>query len=99
MGSEYESYEHTLQILKVEKLAERRQKLTLNFAKRCEKSEKYSYWFQPAESVKLPNIQTRSEKNNIQPKYKKVPFRTERYEKSPIPFLTQLLNEHHASKK
>ena len=99
MGHSYENYEHSVSVLKVEKLCVRRIRLSLNFAKRCENSQKYSHWFQLAEQVKIPNIKTRGRENTKQKKYKSVPYRTERYGKSPLPFLTQLLNAHHTNMK
>ena len=85
-------------ILKTEKLSERRSNLCLKFIKQCEKSPKYSNWFKLSEQRKHPNVKTRNHKNN-QPKYEPVPFRTERYGRSPLPFLTTMLNEYYASKK
>ena len=98
MGASYGDYENALDLLKAEKLSVRRSKLCLKFMKRCETSIKYSSWLKIREQVKSTNIQTRSG-NNIETKYKPVPFRTERYGKSPLPYLTNLLNEYYASKK
>jgi hypothetical protein len=99
MGDSYLSYEQALSKLGAEKLSERRSKLCLNFAKRLEKNGKYANWFQPAEVILPPTIETRSNKNLIQYKYAPVPCRTDRYSMSPIPFLTELLNEHYAKQK
>ena len=62
-------------------------KKTERFAARSASSTKFSHWFQPA-AKKTTN--TRSIKT-IQ-KYERVPARTARYGKSPIPYLTNLLN-------
>ena len=98
LGTHYGNYQNALDILKTEKLSVRRSKLCLKFIKRCEKSTKYSSWLKISEQSKAPKIQTRSQ-NNIQTKYKPVPFRTERYGRSPLPYLTTLLNEHYENKK
>ena len=99
LGQSYESYDEATRILGLEKLHERRLKLCLSFAKRCEKSPKYSTWFRLSESPPTTNIQTRGTSNNQRTKYITVPARTNRYEKSPLPFMTKLLNEYYANKK
>ena len=99
MGDSYESYNQSLDILGVEKLSERRSKLCLNFAKRLEKHPKYLNWFNPAEEIVPPNISTRSDKTMLRTKYTPVPFRTDRFSNSPIPYLTEVLNNHYAGKK
>ena len=99
MGDMYESYDQSRNILGVEKLLDRRSVLCLNFARRAEKNAKYSNWFQPADKIVPPNINTRSDKTIIQTKYTPVPFRTDQFSKSPIPFLTELLNNHYVGKK
>ena len=98
LGVKYETYENSLEILNTEKLSARRYNLCLKFIKRCESSEKYSSWLKVSEKSKAPNMQTRSS-NNVQTKYKPVPFRTERYGKSPLPYLTTILNNYHTLKK
>ena len=95
LGDSYESYDSAVDSLEVEKLSERRRKLCLNFALRAEKSTKYQNWFCPTEVTQGPN--TRSDK--MKNKYTPVPHRTDRYLRSPIPYLTNLLNEYHGNKK
>ena len=51
------------------------------------------------EKSQTPNISTRSRKYATKLKYTPVPFRKTRYEKSPIPYLTQLLNDHYNKKR
>ena len=92
MGDAYDTYDGATNILGLEKLSDRRFKLCLNFARKCEKHPKYSNWFHAAEEVLSPSMKTRSDKTLLQTKYKPVPFRTDRYKNSPIPFLTDLLN-------
>ena len=97
LGDSYESYNQSIDILGVEKLSDRRSKLCLNFAKRSEKHPKYSNWFHPAEETVPPTMSTRSD-IPIATKYTPVPFRTDRFNDSPIPFLTELLNKHYSEK-
>ena len=92
MGDAYDTYDGATNILGLEKLSDRRFKLCLNFARKCEKHPKYSNWFHAAEEVLSPSMKTRSDKTLLQTKYKPVPFRTDRYKNSPIPFLNDLLN-------
>ena len=98
LGDDYESYNQATRILSVEKLHDRRLKLISSFAKKCEKNMKYSKWFKLSENSTPMNIQTRGNKSQ-NTKYAPVPARTERYKKSPLPFMTELLNEYYASKK
>ena len=96
LGDDYLSYEQASIALGAEKLTDRKYKLCLNFAKRSEKHPKYSHWFNPAEVVAPPNIFTRNGNTVVQTKYTPVPYRTDRYRDSPIPFLTELLNMDYA---
>ena len=91
LGDEYCSYTSALKILGMEKLSQRRKHLCLKFAKRALRSEKFSKWFKPS----VPNMRTRTEK----PKFCNVVSRTARFEKSPISYLTKLLNQHYENKK
>ena len=64
-------------------LANRREKLCLNFAKKSLKSENSFF------STVKKNIDTRSKQNRVQ-EYK---CRTERYKKSSLPYMAKLLNK------
>ena len=99
LGQNYESYNQATRILGLEKLHERRLKLSLSFAKKCERNPKYSTWFRLSDSPTQTNIQTRGASSNQRTKYMSVTARTDRYQKSPLPFLTDLLNEYYAKKK
>ena len=81
--------------LESETLGNRRMKLCSNFAKKAEKHPKYKNWFEEEDTTirQVPN--TRRDKSAIKTKYKPVPTRTERFKNSPIPFLTDILNEHY----
>ena len=87
MGNEYNSYTRALNTMSLQRLTDRRKKLCLNFALKCEKNPKFSNWF------KL-NLKYRKSRHQ-QPKYCEVYTRTERFYKSPIAYLTRLLNEHY----
>ena len=62
------------------------EKMTKMFAKKSSNHPKFAQWFQP-----VPNnvMNTRRKKN----KFVQIPARTERYQNSPIPYLTRVLNE------
>ena len=81
----YVSYSNALKTLKMQTLAERRQTLCLKFARKSLKHAKYSNWFIPTEAQA---INTRS----IKPTLKPVQARLARYLKSPLSYLTKLLN-------
>ena len=51
MGDQYFDYESAVKSLKSDKLSDRRIKLCLKFAKKCEKSTKFNNWFEPAEII------------------------------------------------
>ena len=98
MGDQYFDYESAVKSLKSDKLSDRRIKLCLKFANKCEKSTKFSNWFEPAEIITQPLPGTRSDKTAIQRIYKAVTVRTDRYRDSPIPYLTELLEDYHQRK-
>ena len=83
LGDDYRSYRVALKSLNMETLQSRRVKLCSKFATKSSKSTKFSRWFK----VKDKAFNTRQKK-----KYCEVYSRTVRFERSPIPFLTSLLN-------
>ena len=88
MGKGYTNYKDGLKELKMETLEERRTMLSLRFAKKCLKSEKYKHWFQPVLHTNQV-LKTRSVKpSGLIP----VQARTQAFEKSPIAYLTRLIN-------
>ena len=91
LGSEYQSYNTALRTLGLETLESRRVKLTLKFGLKSEKHTKFQNWFKP--TTKLYN--TRLDKF----KYCSVRANRARFEKSPLSFLTRLLNLHYRTKK
>ena len=83
LGDNYKSYSSALKISGLQKLSERRKKLSLAFAKKAVKSSKFNNWFRLN-----PNQGGRIK----QPKFCPVIARTERFKKSPISELINLLN-------
>ena len=91
LGKKYKSYNSALKQSGLGKLADRRQKICLTFAKKAAKHEKFTSWF------KANQKQTAT--RQAQPEYCNVYRRTDRFKKSPIPYLTDMLNKHYAEKK
>ena len=87
LGDEYFSYKQALSTLAVDTLSSRRQKLSLNFAKKSYKHTKYQTWFRPNDGD-APN--TRADKTVLKP----VHTRTDKYHDSPLPYLTRILNQY-----
>jgi lipopolysaccharide export LptBFGC system permease protein LptF len=79
LGVHYKSYKSALKILNMKTLEERRTELCLSFAKKSLKNEKFQSWFceSPDSDVQVKPVKTR----------------TKRYLNSPLPYLTNLLNE------
>ena len=87
LGPSYLSYENVLSQTGLKRLDERRVQLSLTFAKNTLKHPQHSRWF--VKQPKNEHINTRSAKSIFLP----VKARTQRLQKSPIAYLTQLLNE------
>ena len=87
LSTYYES-KTVVKALGVEKLSVRRKKICLQFAKKSQKHQKFSKWFKP--SKPNLNIITRQKKSKFCP----VICKKARFEKSPLNYLTQLLNQH-----
>ena len=81
---QYISYDHALTTVGLDCLIDRREQLCLKFAKKSLKSEKFKNWFK----LNTRNPATRQ----VQSKFCEVYSRLDRYETSPISYLTQLLN-------
>ena len=88
LGHEYTSYSNALDILNSESLELRRVRLCEKFAKKSSEHQKYQTRFVQSITEERPK-KTRQKKET---KYKQVKFRTERYKSSPLPCLTELLN-------
>ena len=90
LGDAYFSYNNALNILGLETLELRRNKLALKFALKSEKHNKFRNWFK----VNVKNVQTRQKYD----KYCTVKSNHVRYEKGPVSFLTKLLNLYYKTK-
>ena len=97
LGDSYRSYKSDLKKLNMQTLESRRKELCLSFGKRALKNEKYSEWFCYSEEDK-PKVNTRYAETKVVTKLKPVTFRTKRYRRSPLPYLTGLLNQHFEAK-
>ena len=77
------SYRKTLMFQNKLTLEDRRKKLCQNFANNCYKSPIFSNWF--SEKQKIVNTRGKFQ-------FKDVQARCERWRRSPIPYMTRLLN-------
>ena len=84
LGQNYKSYNSALNTLKMKSLFTRREQLCKNFARKSVKHPKFTKWFQP----NVKSFPTRAPTT----KFCEVSSRTKRFEKSPISFLTNILN-------
>ena len=89
LGEGYVGYQNALEKLNNDRLSNRRMKLYEKFAKRAAKHDQFKNWFNE-KSDKSFNMNTRSKKAKL--KYHEVLTRTNRYQRSPIPYLTNILN-------
>ena len=87
LGQRYDSYRAAMKKTGSKTLFERRRKICLKFAQKSLKNEKFCKWFK----VNKSETSTRQE----QMKFHEVYYRTDRYKKSPICYLTSLLNIEH----
>jgi hypothetical protein len=92
LGEDYLSYAHALDMLECDNLHDRRHRLCENFAKKSLKNPHYTNWFCVNEEIP-PTVKTRNEATRKRTMFKPVQTRTNRYGKSPLPYLTDLLNK------
>ena len=79
-------------VLGLDSLEQRRGNICLNFANKSLKHPKYKNWFCPSE-VEPVKVIYKTRATIPEPIIlKPVPYRTDRYRDSPIPFLTNILN-------
>ena len=90
--SQYTSFTHVLKLAKMESLKARRLKLITSFGKKAFKSEKHKDWF--VKNTNIPTTQSRTRDLKPSTLLKPVPCRTQRFERSSIPFITKLLTWH-----
>ena len=93
LGESFKSYSQALKKLSAESLKCRRRNICLKFAIQAQKSERFSRWFADSNEQK-PNFNTRHFGAKMKHTFKPVKTRTRRYLRSPLPYLTNLLNEH-----
>ena len=91
LGLRYKSYENALDILELETLEKRRDKLCLNFARKASKHPKCKNMFPLNE--KMHKMKTRRPE-----KFKVLNANTERMKKSPLIFMQNLLNKNELRK-
>ena len=92
LGEEYYSYDHAMDLLECENLNDRRYRLCENFAKKSLRHPKYQNWFSENREAP-PNISTRNGEKIMRTKFNPVQTRTDRYQNSPLPYLTGILNK------
>ena len=97
LGDEYRTYKSALNKLNMQTLESRRKDVCLTFGRKALKSDKYSKWFCDSEEG-TPKINTRYAETKKVTKLKPVTTRTKRYRRSPLPYLTSLLNQHFDAK-
>ena len=85
LGNNYTNYKSGLKLLNLEKLTKRREGLCLKFAKNCLKNDKVKSFFPRAKNK-------HKMKKRKQKKFKVNQIKTERYKRSAIPYMTNLLN-------
>ena len=85
LKSSYTNYEDALNMLKMESLEDRRTRLSLKFAKACLKNEKMKKLFPLARTDHQMKTRTKD-------KFKVNYAKTDRYKKSAIPYMQNLLN-------
>ena len=91
MGKNYTNYKNGLTDLNLETLEKRRENLCLKFAKECLKNEKLKNLFEINKSI-------HDMKKRKKEKFKVKNIRTERYRKSALPYMTNLLNKYEDEK-
>ena len=91
MGKNYTNYKNGLKELNLETLEKRRENLCLKFAKECLKNEKVKNMF--AINKSMHDMKKRKKE-----KFKVKNIRTERYRKSALPYMTNLLNKYEDEK-
>ena len=94
LGDDYFSYKMALKHLNLESLESRRNKLCLNFSKKAVKHNKFKNWFKLTNS----KFDKRKEKYKDKDTYLNVNAKHSRLAKSPLGFLTRMLNEYFRNK-
>ena len=91
LGESYKTYSQAQGVLSVEC---RRINICLKFAIQAQKSERFNRWFTYNNQAR-PGVDRRQTRAKLVNTFKPVKTRTRRYMRSPLPYLTNLLNEHY----
>ena len=92
LGNNYSTYKKGLQKLKMETLIKRRESICLKFAKKCLTNEKVKDIFQKNDSKHKMMKRKRR-------KFRTKKIKTDRYKKSAVPYMTDLLNKDAAERQ
>ena len=84
LGDKYKSYTSALKCLQLDSLFTRRQKQCKTFARKCSKNVKFEKWFKRNEKKTGTRL--------VQPRFTNVHCRLVRFERSPISYMTEILN-------
>ena len=87
LKDDYISFQNALKKTGLKSMAQRRWDMIFRFAKKSEKSDKFSDWFVKSEQSLNKRIKPKST-------YKYVTCRTNRYERSSLPVLTKAVSWH-----
>ena len=90
-GDSHTNYQAALEYFQLNTLEDRREDICLKFAVKAYGHPKFSFWF----SKNSNTVNTRSERIPLM----QIGGRTGRYQKSPLPYLTDLLNTNLMAKK
>ena len=85
LGENYRSYRSALKQIQLESLFSSRNKLCRKFTQKSLKSSKFSKWFKGDDR--------RTSSRLVSPRFYDVVCRTERFRRSPISYLTDILNK------
>ena len=92
LGNNYSTYKNGLQELNIENLNKRRESICLKFAKKCLTNEKVKDIFQKNDSKHKMMKRKRR-------KFRTKKIKTDRYKKSAVPYMTDLLNKDAAERQ
>ena len=92
LQEKYVSFQNALKVTHMRSLSQRRKEIVYKFCKKAEKSEVFSKWFSKYDTETSTRVTRVTRKNALQ--YKPVTCRTTRYERSPLPTITNILSWH-----
>ena len=86
LREKYENYDSALEVLCIDSLVKRREKLILAYGRKCLKLEQTRELFPVNENIPTLKLRTRD-------KYTVTPANTERLKNSTVPYIQRMLNE------